>query len=406
MCRWVWVSLLVLLMSCSSDCLVSSIEWNTLASFYNSTQGSLWATKTNWLKNDPCEGRWYGVSCDPQNTTTLKLALSSNGLNGTIPSSVALLTALSSLDLFVNYLSGTLPPQLGTLKKLTYLSLTLNRLSGIIPSSFGELSSLQSLLLCYNKLSGTIPASLTSLPDIQLLSLCSNNLIGTIPLNIGQLSTLKTLILSLNQLSGSMPSSIGSLVSLTRFEVQNNKLSGTLPSTLGSLTSLGSLNLSNNLFGGSLPIGMAHIFNLISLSLINNTFCDACFPFNYTISSCHVEDVSFLCNCSFKPCGTTKPCISNLSCPLSVTPSPSIVGIPNPSVVEISEYKNTQSKVDGNLNISTLVLINSSLIVSGEVVGIHSNLSLSSGNLTILCNDIYILNFKFIQLVSLYYKVS
>lgn len=65
----------------------------------------------------------------------LNLDLSSNLLNGTIPSTLGNLSNLHSLDLSHNMLSGQIPPALGDLKNLTHFNVSYNSLSGPIPST-------------------------------------------------------------------------------------------------------------------------------------------------------------------------------------------------------------------------------------------------------------------------------
>jgi hypothetical protein len=96
------------------------------------------------------------LPCVSQDETSLDLCC--NGLTGTIPSEVSLLTKLTYLDLCCNSLTGTIPSQLGLLTKLTDLSLWGNNLIGMIPSEIGLLSKLTYLSLSNNSLTGTIPS--------------------------------------------------------------------------------------------------------------------------------------------------------------------------------------------------------------------------------------------------------
>lgn len=63
------------------------------------------------------------------------LNLSSNGFSGHIPSSLANLTTLESLDLSNNKLSGQIPPSLGDLTSLSNITVSHNQLVGQIPQS-------------------------------------------------------------------------------------------------------------------------------------------------------------------------------------------------------------------------------------------------------------------------------
>nr|XP_048327302.1 MDIS1-interacting receptor like kinase 2-like [Ziziphus jujuba var. spinosa] len=87
------------------------------------------------------------------------LDLSNNHLNGTIPTNICTLSALSSLDLSYNSIGGEIPSQLQKLTNFSFLNLAYNNLSGRIPSS---LRSFFQINLSYNRLKGPIPYELAS----------------------------------------------------------------------------------------------------------------------------------------------------------------------------------------------------------------------------------------------------
>ena len=77
--------------------------------------------------NDPCSGTpWYGLTCNSDGEVVM-LNLNYNGLSGTIPTQLGLLTSLTSGDdgdgdgngvevfLLGNELTGTLPSEIGAL---------------------------------------------------------------------------------------------------------------------------------------------------------------------------------------------------------------------------------------------------------------------------------------------------
>jgi hypothetical protein len=107
-------------------------------------------------------------------------------LNGSIPSEIAQLTALTHLYV-VSLLTVVGAHTVGTQKRLLHN----NSLTGQIPSMIGQLTKLNRLYLHVNQLSGTIPST------------------------IGQLTALTSIYLLLNQLSGSIPITIGQLLNLT-----------------------------------------------------------------------------------------------------------------------------------------------------------------------------------------------
>ena len=68
---------------------------HALEALYAAAGGEGWVTKTNWMSGDPCTAGsiWYGVTCSGGNVTSLHL--NDNGLNGTLPSEVGQLTAIT-----------------------------------------------------------------------------------------------------------------------------------------------------------------------------------------------------------------------------------------------------------------------------------------------------------------------
>jgi Leucine-rich repeat (LRR) protein len=204
-----------------------------LVALYDSTGGTGWSTKTNWLS-----GRlstWYGVTVSGGRVS--KVILNNNNLIGKLPSDIGKLTQLTELQLQTNSITGKLPSEFCDLIKLTDLQLNNNQFSGNIPAFIGDFSGLITLQLNNNQFSGSIPTELGDLSQLTNLSINSNQLSGEIPAEIGNLTLLKTLNLNMNQLSGNLPSEIGLLSSLQYLYLSNNLLSGTLPTTIGDLTS-------------------------------------------------------------------------------------------------------------------------------------------------------------------------
>ena len=67
-----------------------------LEMFYAATNGAGWTTKANWMSgSDPCTtgSTWHGVTCSGGEVTSLSLI--DNGLTGTLPTQVGLLTAIT-----------------------------------------------------------------------------------------------------------------------------------------------------------------------------------------------------------------------------------------------------------------------------------------------------------------------
>jgi hypothetical protein len=128
-----------------------------LVTLFNSTEGSNWTNKTNWLSSQPIS-TWYGVTVgskgikDDFNDTTsvIKLDLSDNNLSGTIPKEIGNMTALETLNLDNNHLIGAIPEAINNLSFLQTLELSDNKLSDLPTLT---LSSLNTLLINNNEFS-------------------------------------------------------------------------------------------------------------------------------------------------------------------------------------------------------------------------------------------------------------
>ncbi|GAY64490.1 hypothetical protein CUMW_233990 [Citrus unshiu] len=85
------------------------------------------------------------------------IILSNNSFVGEIPTSIANLKGLRTLNLSTNNLQGHIPPTLGNLIVLESLDLSNNKLSGQIPQQLGELTTLEVFDVSDNLLTGPIP---------------------------------------------------------------------------------------------------------------------------------------------------------------------------------------------------------------------------------------------------------
>ncbi|HET9048141.1 MAG TPA: hypothetical protein VFN29_04155 [Chiayiivirga sp.] len=84
-------------------------ERSALIDFYNATQGPGWTDDTGWLGDAGTECTWFGVVCDSDGAHVTALQLPGNHLVGTIPASLAQLSALQALVVNANQLSGAIP---------------------------------------------------------------------------------------------------------------------------------------------------------------------------------------------------------------------------------------------------------------------------------------------------------
>ncbi|MDO4184962.1 MAG: M64 family metallopeptidase [Bacteroidales bacterium] len=242
-------------------------EREALMDLYNSTDGANWKNNENWGSDKPLS-EWYGVGTDRGHVRYLSLY--DNGLKGTIPESIGLLTNLADLHLGNNQLSGSIPESVVSLVNLEYLYLSDNQLSGSIPECIGNLKNLVNLIISYNQLSGSIPESIGQLTNMTYIRLENNHLSGSIPESIGNLVNLKYLYLFQNQLTGSIPDSMGLLTNLTHLQLSFNHLSGSIPESIGNLVNLQFLRLGNNQLTGSIPENICKLTSLTDMGLDGN----------------------------------------------------------------------------------------------------------------------------------------
>ena len=232
-------------------------DYEILADFYKSTNGTKWMKNDGWLSTD--SNAWHGVTLNERGRV-VELNLDSNNLTGSLTSALGNLSELQVLNLYDNKLTGNIPSSFGNLSNLRVLRLTQNNLTGSIPSSLGNLSKLQRLHLTNNQLTGSIPPSLSNLSNLGELTLNNNRLTDSIPSCLGNFSKLYKLLLSNNQLTGSIPSSLGNLSYLWVLNLSNNQLTGSIPSSLGNLVKLQKLYLTNNQLTGPIPSSFVNLF--------------------------------------------------------------------------------------------------------------------------------------------------
>lgn len=172
---------------------------------------------------DCCE--WKGVGCVP-GRGVVSLSLSKEGLRGTLPTQLAALPHLTTLDVNENaQLSGTLPTALLASSSLEQVYAFGARISGTVPSQIGSARALQELEMSNCRLSGTLPSA--GLPtSLRFVFLESNKLSGSVPAALSRCRRLKELELSHNRFSGSLPAAVAHL-RLDHLDFgQNPRLSG------------------------------------------------------------------------------------------------------------------------------------------------------------------------------------
>ena len=143
-----------------------------------------------------CQEVWDGVTC--RLGQVVGLNLKALGLQGPLPTSIGLLTGLSSLVLSSNGIRGLMPSTLGLLTNIVTLQLTSNEFNGTIPTALAMLStSLVSLDVSYNLLSHSLPTLITSLSKLRVLYADGNLFSGEVSSELCRAVTTKNLTLTL-----------------------------------------------------------------------------------------------------------------------------------------------------------------------------------------------------------------
>ena len=229
----------------------SELDIAAMTALYNATGGPDWSNNENWLSDSPL-GDWHGVTTDT-NGRVAGINLMNNNLQGTLPSEIADLANLKTLNLASNLgLSGPLPSELigSELESLILDGTGLcapettqyqNWLNSIPNQSVStcvaqDTDTLIALVGLYNSTGGSNWADNTNWLSQASLGLWY----GVTTDADGKVTELN---LSDNNLSGSLPSSLSKLKDLTTLDLSDNGgLSGPLPLSLASI-SLESLSL-------------------------------------------------------------------------------------------------------------------------------------------------------------------
>jgi hypothetical protein len=230
-----------------------------LATLFYSTNGEKWLDNGGWVEKfrfDECD--WYmGEDSDSGcvDGRYEEITLDLNGLAGTLPDELSVLTDLKVLRMSFNGLTGEIPSRFGSLTNLKILSLYINRLKGPLPLELGSLSALEDIDLSRNFLSGEIPIEVISgWKQVKIVGLSGNRFSGALPTELGLMSNIEYLDVSRNGLKGPIPSEIGNLGNLETLYLSNNSfLTGQIPSTFGLLSGLRFLKLGNTNLRGTVP---------------------------------------------------------------------------------------------------------------------------------------------------------
>ncbi|XP_071698951.1 receptor-like protein 6 [Rutidosis leptorrhynchoides] len=207
------------------------------------------------------------------------LDLSNSSFSGQIPSEISYLTQLSWLDLSLNPLqSPSLDRLLRNMTALEVLHLSGVKINSFVPRFLANFSSLTSINLTECQLQDEFPSSIFHLPNLKYLALRNNqNLSGTFP-DFHNNTLLETLDLGTTGFSGIIQEqSLTKLTNLVNLDLRSCHFWGPVPVTISNLTQLNYLILRNNAFTGAIP-SLVSLTKLVTLDFTSITFDQGSMP--------------------------------------------------------------------------------------------------------------------------------
>lgn len=215
---------------------------------------------------------------------------------GTLPTSLGLLSAATTIDLSNTLIHGEIADSIFTgLTSLQVLYLTSNEFIGGVPASVSKMMSLRLLFLDGNDFSGDIAELLQYLqvlPQLAQINLDFNDFTGSLPDDL-TFKVLQLLSVGHNAISGALPPSITALPQLCVLDLNSNNMTGALPDLSAFPSSLFSLDLAYNQFTGLLPAAIGQLSGLTTMVFGNNDF-DGEIPESWSaLTALQFFDVSF-----------------------------------------------------------------------------------------------------------------
>eukprot|EP00569_Conticribra_weissflogii_P009424 CAMPEP_0171371474 /NCGR_PEP_ID=MMETSP0879-20121228/8661_1 /TAXON_ID=67004 /ORGANISM="Thalassiosira weissflogii, Strain CCMP1336" /LENGTH=497 /DNA_ID=CAMNT_0011880077 /DNA_START=99 /DNA_END=1592 /DNA_ORIENTATION=- len=252
----------------------------TLAVFYYATNGDDWLTTKGWLTKDS-ECDWFGIEglsncldgCTSDGEVCGIRMVSGNGINGTIPSEMGVLTELTIFEVQDANLTGTIPSEIGNWNKLSVLLIKDNKLEGSFPATFPPNNRLGTIIMDRNRLTGdSLVGFLPQLKNLKWLQAIGNLLSGSLPDDISSLMKLDEIDLSVNSLTGTIPNNWDETHIISSFNLSYNNITGKLPESLGRAPFLRNFHVSGNSLTGSIPSSYFNLSKLEELYLDDNSF--------------------------------------------------------------------------------------------------------------------------------------
>merc|ERR1711907_504194 len=204
--------------------------------FFCEQDGGEWLENDMWL-SDLHECDWYNmIGLDPCNRVEQMemIRIHGNGLQGTLPSELSILSTIYEFTASDNLITGTFPPDYAAMTELDTLVLAFNQFSGEIPGYFFRYPDMVYWDVGFNKFEGTIPQDIPEqMPNLRVMFGENNQFSGTLPDNLGTLD-LKNVHLDDNNFTGTIPSTLGNPPNLETLLLHGNQFTGTIPDSLAT----------------------------------------------------------------------------------------------------------------------------------------------------------------------------
>lgn len=257
----------------------AACDRKALVALYESAGGEHWHNNDNWLSDRPV-GEWHNVWVSPRTGRVVHIDLSGNGLSGSIPAEVGLLTELDGLRLGGNRLSGEIPRELGHLTNLNSLTLYDNALVGRVPQ---DLTQLRLDMFWWFGNGFCIPDTVSMVEWIggianhlgpDLCNMADRTIFGALYKSAGGSRWTNTDGWPDGSLGSRHGIEIDSNGRVLGIDLSSNELVGELPSELSDLSLLDTLRLTGNPdLGGRLPYTMARLKALTELEYDQTDLC-------------------------------------------------------------------------------------------------------------------------------------
>ncbi|CAI9107252.1 OLC1v1006569C1 [Oldenlandia corymbosa var. corymbosa] len=158
-----------------------------LKSLKASLEDPLNILSSSWKFENTTEGficDFSGIECwHPGENKVLNIRLADMGLKGEFPRGLNMCSSLTTLDLSSNNINGNIPSDISKLiKNVVNLDLSSNHLTGQIPVDLVNCSFLNFIKLGNNQLTGPIPPEFGLLDRIKEFSVKNNQLMGQVPM--------------------------------------------------------------------------------------------------------------------------------------------------------------------------------------------------------------------------------